>query len=365
MLIAGGGVAALESILSLRDLMQERVELRLLSQASHFVYRPLEVLEPFDSEAVVRLPWPELAAQTRCFRIVDDLASVDVYRRSVKTTGGHALRYDALVLAMGARPSQAVGGALTLGAPGSGYALTRLLQRVRSGATRRVIFACPAGVAWTLAAYELALLSAQSAHAAGAQPELTLVTAEENPLEVLGPAAGETVRALLDEHGIVLHTATTPLRVGNHVLLSEPDLSLQAEAIVALPRLYGPDVPGVPCTEDGFIRVDLRARVEGCENVYAAGDAADRPVKQGGLAAQQADHVAAEIAHRAGVQVSVRPEPEVIRALLISGHEQRFIRRELGVSAGPDELSEDPLWWPPAKIVGRHLAPFLATRAAG
>ena len=149
------------------------------------------------------------------------------------------------------------------------------------------------------------------------------------------------------------------------MLLSEPDLGLHADAIVALPRLYGPDVPGIPCTEDGFIRVDRRARVEGCENVYAAGDAADRPVKQGGLAAQQADHVAAEIAHRAGVEVSVQPEPEVIRALLISGHERRFIRRELGGAGGPTELTEDPLWWPPAKIVGRHLAPFLATRAAG
>ncbi len=360
-LIAGGGVAALETILSLRELLKERVELRLLSQASHFIYRPLEVLEPFDTQAFVRLPWPELAAQTRCFRIADDLASVDVYRRSVKTTGGHALRFDALVLALGARPSQAVPGTMTFGAPGSSYALTRLLQRIRSGALRRVIFACPAGISWTIATYELALLSAHSARDAGAHPEITVVTPEDEPLEVLGAETTTTIRELLADSEVELVTGVTPIRFLNRTLITEPETGLGADAVVSLPNLRGPAIPGVPSTEDGFIRVDRHGRVDGCDDVYAAGDATDFPVKQGGLATQQADQVAAEIAARAGLEISLRPEPLVLRALLLAGGTRRFIRHELGNSGAETELTEDPLWWPPAKIVGRRLAPFLAT----
>jgi CBS domain-containing protein len=39
------------------------------------------------------------------------------------------------------------------------------------------------------------------------------------------------------------------------------------------------------------------------------------------------------------------------------------LRRDVAGGAGnPLELSEEPLWWPPAKIVGRYLGPFLALR---
>jgi hypothetical protein len=32
------------------------------------------------------------------------------------------------------------------------------------------------------------------------------------------------------------------------------------------------------------------------------------------------------------------------------------------VQAGTSVVDTEPLWWPPAKIVGRHLAPFLAAQ---
>jgi hypothetical protein len=36
----------------------------------------------------------------------------------------------------------------------------------------------------------------------------------------------------------------------------------------------------------------------------------------------------------------------------------RFLRSEPGTPASA--IDTEPLWWPPGKIVGRHLAPFLA-----
>jgi sulfide:quinone oxidoreductase len=46
-LVAGGGVAALETVLALRSLAQDRVQVTLLAPERDFVYRPLTVSEPF------------------------------------------------------------------------------------------------------------------------------------------------------------------------------------------------------------------------------------------------------------------------------------------------------------------------------
>ena len=46
-LIAGGGVAALEAMLALRALAADRVSVVLVAPDREFVYRPLAVAEPF------------------------------------------------------------------------------------------------------------------------------------------------------------------------------------------------------------------------------------------------------------------------------------------------------------------------------
>ena len=77
------------------------------------------------------------------------------------------------------------------------------------------------------------------------------------------------------------------------------------------------------------------------------------PLKQGGIATQQADAAATAIAARAGAPVEPTPFRPVLRGLLLTG----MVRAEAGTRPG---LDIEPLWWPPAKIVGRYLAPFLA-----
>src|SRR6187200_1430926 len=46
-LVAGGGVAGLETLLALRHLAGERIERTLLPPEKEFVYRPMAVAEPF------------------------------------------------------------------------------------------------------------------------------------------------------------------------------------------------------------------------------------------------------------------------------------------------------------------------------
>ena len=51
----------------------------------------------------------------------------------------------------------------------------------------------------------------------------------------------------------------------------------------------------------------------------------------------------------------------MLRGLLLTGGAPRYLSHEVsGGHGGTSKVSLEPLWWPPAKIVGRHLAPFLA-----
>ena len=45
--IAGGGVAALETLMALRDLAGDRVAITLIAPETTFTYRSMKVVEPF------------------------------------------------------------------------------------------------------------------------------------------------------------------------------------------------------------------------------------------------------------------------------------------------------------------------------
>ena len=350
MLIGGGGVAGLETLLALRALAADAVDLLLLSPSDEFVYRPLEVLEPFAPHAMVKIPWAPILEDRHIGHLADALHTVDSNKRVVATPSGHAIGYDVLVLTPGARIRPAPPGTLTVGAPGASSALRELVADLRAGTIGRVAFVVPAGVTWTLPLYELVLLAAGEARRAHVEAELLVMTAEVEPLEVYGSEASETIRKLLAERSIGLRTGS-----------AESAADARADRVVALPLLEGPRIAGLAADEDGFLLVDEHCRVEGEDAVYAAGDATAFPVKQGGIAAQQADVLAAHIAARAGVQIEPMPLVPVLRGMLLTGTAPLYVRRSLIAAADASEVSTEAPWWPRAKIVGRHLGPYLAT----
>ena len=136
---------------------------------------------------------------------------------------------------------------------------------------------------------------------------------------------------------------------------------LEPELIVSLPRLEGRAIRGVPGDKDGFIPIDEHCRVVGMgEHVFAAGDAADFPVKQGGIGAQQADAAAAGIAALAGDHRAERFDP-VLRGALIAGERRRLYfqaRLEHGTAVDSEVLDEPP-WEAADKVVAEELGPFL------
>jgi len=358
-LIAGGGVAALEAALALRELAGDLASVALLAPEPHFWYRPLAVAEPFELGKVRHFELSLLAAEAGATFTPGKLVSVDAARRVAYTSPGGAVSYTMLLIACGASPKPAVEGALTFRGSADTPKIEHLLAEIERGDVRRVAFAVPAGAVWSLPAYELALMTAAWISTRGIDGvELILITPEDEPLRIFGQEPSDAVRALLDERGIAVHTGVQPAEAREGELLLVMGGTVAADRVVALPRLQGPRIGGVPQTFEGFIPVDPRAGVMGMPDVYAAGDITTFPVKQGGLAAQQAEVAAEAIAAKAGADVTPRPFHPVLRGMLLTGTQPRYLRTDLVEETS--EASLEYLWWPPAKIVGRYLAPFLA-----
>jgi sulfide:quinone oxidoreductase len=364
-LIAGGGVAALEAALALRHLAEERVDIELLAPETHFWYRPLSVLEPFGAGHLHGLELAGLAEACGARFSLDGLASVDSDAHVARTQAGAEIAYDGILIAAGAKPVEAVAGALTFRGPADTAAFRDLLTQVAEGSVRRLLFALPGGVVWPLPLYELALQTAAHLRRRGVRGvELSLVTHEESPLALFGTEASAAVAGLLREGGIEFHPRTYAVSAGGGTLSVVPPGEIAADRVIALPRLVGNVIPGIPHDGDGFIPTDRQGRVPTVDDVFAAGDATTFPVKQGGLATQQADAAAEAIAAAAGAPITPEPFQPVLRGLIMTGNRPTFLRTELSGGSGETSVAgADALWWPPGKIVGRHLAPFLAEQA--
>jgi sulfide:quinone oxidoreductase len=365
-LVCGGGVAGLEAMLALRELAGEFVDVELVAPEHHFFYRPLAVAEPFGGPSVLRWELADLARIAGAEFTPGELRGLDDRAHVAELASGQRIRYDAVVLACGARAEVAVTGALTFRGPADVGRFRALLDEVKSGAHKRLVFAVPSGIVWPLPLYELALLTATEFEREGREVALVLVTSEPRPLALFGTKASEAVEALLAGHGIDVQVSTYPAEATDGVLRVVARGEIAADHVVALPRLRGPTIEGVPGDRNGFVPTDTHGRVTGARDVYAAGDLTAFPIKQGGLAAQQADAAAEAIAAALGAVLKPRPFRPVLRALLLTGGRPSFLRVELGGGHGETSTaSDEPLWWPPGKIVGRYLAPFLAELGLG
>jgi sulfide:quinone oxidoreductase len=365
-LIAGGGVAALEAALALRELAADRVDVELLAPEPHFWYRPLSVAAPFALGEVNRFELDGLARDLGASFTLGALTGIDEWRHIAHTSKNRQIPYDMLLVACGALPLPSIPGALTFRGPADIELVQHLLEEVARGDVGSIAFVIPWGAVWPLPAYELALLTAAHVRVRGVADgiELTLVTPESAPLQLFGSPASEAACAVLEESGVEIRVGAYAGKFADGQLELIPDGTVIADRVVALPRLQGSPIDGLPQTVDGFIPVDSHCRVRGVTDVFAAGDITSFTVKQGGIATQQADVAAAAIAAEAGADVAPTRFRPVLRGLLLTGREPRYLRRELTIA--PEEepsASYEPLWWPPAKIVGLYLAPFLAARA--
>jgi sulfide:quinone oxidoreductase len=362
-LIAGGGVASIEAALALGALAGDRTAVTIFSPRTDFVYRPHAVGEPYGAARVARYDLRELAPLCGAEFRLDSVVSVDPAARLITTHDGDTFAYDYLILAQGAKLLRAVPGATTFWGAADEHDVNRVIAGLRSGEIKRLAFTMSGVENWALPMYELALLAHHEAESAGNNDvELTIVTPEDSPLQVFGRRASELTASLLAERGIQLVTGSRPVRFEDGRLETVPGEGREFDAVISLPRLHGRQIRGVPHDPDGFIGIDDHCRVLNHDQLFAAGDVTSFPVKQGGLATQQADLIAEVIAAERGVDLDPPPFDPMLRGVLWTGEEPRYLQGWIGGGHGESSsfTTEPPWGHDEGKIVGRYLTPFFA-----
>jgi sulfide:quinone oxidoreductase len=363
-LIAGGGVAALEAALALADIAPGRTDVTVIAPNTEFVYRPMVVREPFAYGRARRYPLAPIVGDAGATLLPGELAWIDPAVHCIHTKAGESIEYDALVLALGASITERYEHALTINDRDLDETMHGLIEDVESGYVHRLAFVSPGRMAWPLPLYELAMMTAGRAYDMGIELETTIVTPEDAPLVIFGSAASDAVAELLASAKVdAITSAYAEVPNSREVVISPGDRHLSVDRVVALPELCGPAVRGIPLGENGFIRVDPHCRVPDVERIYAAGDATDFPIKQGGIGSQQADVVAQSIAALAGAAVTPERFSPVVRGMLLTNGKPRYLTARITGGQGfSSEIGDTPTWSPAGKIAAKYLAPYLDAR---
>ncbi|MCW3032070.1 MAG: hypothetical protein JWM60_415 [Solirubrobacterales bacterium] len=360
--IVGGGVAAIEAALALSDLAPEQTDVTVIAPNSEFVYRPMTVVEPFAFGGARHYPLAPIVADAGAKLLVDELSWIEPKKNTLHTKGEEAIVYDALILALGARAHPRYSHGTTIDDRRLDETLHGLIQDVEGGYIHSMAFVSPGRMAWPLPLYELALMTAGRAYDTQAELATTIVTPEDSPLTIFGQGASDTVSELLQRANVqTITSAYAEVPEANEVVINPGNRRLKVDRVVALPELYGPGVRGIPLGENGFIPVDQHGHVREVKGpIYAAGDAIDFPIKQGGLGAQQADAAAESVAALAGAAVTPKPFDPVIHAKLLTYDQPLYLTAQISGGHGfSSEASHTPTWSPPSKIAALYLAPYL------
>jgi sulfide:quinone oxidoreductase len=245
--------------------------------------------------------------------------------------------------------------------PGTYESLRSLIEEVDSGAIRSIAFVAPTPT-WPLPVYELALLLREHAREGEIELALSIVTAERRPLEVFGDAVSAALEEILAAAEIQTVLGTEVTQSEDRLVRSDGGEPLDFDRVVALPRLQGPAISGLPANADGFLPVGALGELIGVQRVFAIGDATDFPVKYGAIAAAQADAAAAAIAAAAGAQVAAAPYDASVHGFLLRGRSLPrlyFSARIAGGVALDSRASETPTRTPETKIAAQYLGPYL------
>jgi NADH dehydrogenase FAD-containing subunit len=307
--VLGGGFAGLEAAFSLRRRLRDAVDLTLVSDRDHFIFRPHTTYIPFGADpSRFETPLAE-PARRRSIRLWKNrVLGVDAGPQRVRLEGG-TLPYDYLVIATGAamRPEEIPGlrehaGALWM--PRDMVRLRSRFERIvrlgRNGVTTEVVFLVPPFNQWTPPVYEMVLMletRLRRERARGAI-RLVLATAEEGYVQALGPRLDGILEQELLDRGIEGHRGHVVTAVEPGLVRFANGAAIRYDDLVALsPHVAAVRYDGLPMSERGFLRTAATCRaVLGIGGIFAVGDAGDFPVKQAVLALQQADAAAEAIA---------------------------------------------------------------------
>ncbi|MGK2932225.1 MAG: FAD-dependent oxidoreductase [Solirubrobacterales bacterium] len=355
--IVGGGVAALEAMLAIRDLGGRRATVVMYAPRKDFVLKPLGVSEAFGEGKATTFDLETVAGNAGADFHLRSVRSVDRQHRRIFLQDHSEVPYDYLVIATGTKALWVVPGAKTFWGLHGQEVISELMGSMDLAENGgRVLLTMPEPAVWPLPIYELALFLAAEFRRAETEAKVGIVTPERAPLTAFGPEAGKQVSDLLEQHSIEFIPDTAPIEFADGILKTS-DEPLAAKAVVTLPRLVGRQLGGLPFDDTGFLPVDETGLIDGCGREYAAGDVIAHPVKFGGAATQQADLVAAAIAAEAWGTPAPSTKVLDLEATLLTPDGAFHLGRVEGAGEADDE------WTPDQKIRGRFLTPVLTGEA--
>lgn len=377
--VVGSGFAGLEALFLLRMRLHEKVDLTLVSDREHWVFRPNSIYIPFGAEPHslnVDLADPLRKRDVRFHHAA--IREVDADGRRIRLDDGATVPYDRLVLATGSdmRPDEIPGLAehgesiwtademLSLRA-----ALGRLRERASAGERQDVLFLVPPNNKCAGPLYEMVFMLETWLRREHARDPVSIAyaTYERTYIQAFGPRLHDVVTGEFAERGIVGATeqVVTEVRDGEAVFADGTtrrfDLLITFPPYVAAVRYEG-----LPSDDRGFLRTELETRqVVGHPEIYAPGDAGDFPVKQAFLAFLQADAVAEHVAGQVEGRAPRAPFDPVSMCIMEMFDKATFAQvplrltgdpaRPVEVRPGADDLYKvgvSPVWRLGKKMLG-------------
>jgi NADPH-dependent 2,4-dienoyl-CoA reductase/sulfur reductase-like enzyme/nitrite reductase/ring-hydroxylating ferredoxin subunit len=230
---------------------------------------------------------PEFYTEQRIdLRLGARVATIEPALRGVRLSDSSRLSYGALLLATGAEP-------IRLAVPGADLPHVHLLRTL---ADSRALIAKAAGARHcvVIGASFIGLEVAASLRAR--QLAVHIVAPEARPMErVMGPAIGDMVRGIHEQHGVVFHLGATATAIDEHSVTLSTGERLAADLVVV-----GIGVrPATVLAEQAGLTVDRGVLVDeflqtSAPGIFAAGDIARWPDRRTGIPIRVEHWVVAE-----------------------------------------------------------------------
>jgi sulfide:quinone oxidoreductase len=306
--VLGGGFAGLESAFYIRYQLGARVQITLVSDKDYFVYKPNTIYIPFGmNPEKLKIPLSEPTSRKGIQFIKDTVMEINPSAKKVITKNGE-LSYDFLFVSTGAGmwPQEIPGLAENAQTIFTLEAMIKLREvflkleeDLKSGLTRKVLFAVPQQNKCSGPLYEMVLMLDTWLRRKGLRNKAAIhwSTYEDSFVQAFGPRLNEVVSAEFSNRGIQAIKSQSIAMVEKGKIQYQSGLSETFDLLVSFPPYAASThYSQLPIDERGFIRTNLETRqVENHPEIYAIGDTGDFPVKQAFLAFLQADAAASHL----------------------------------------------------------------------